>query len=169
MSYTDDLIKDIRETISQRSASRKDEQRVMMSLLNDKAYKVDVYSAMGKVDEYCPSSDARKLVHSVLVNGAHLPSAEASAIADSYEFTKSETNAIIGISKEFINTYVRTGRKLPIGGREDMNVSLSLKEISEQKKKLPINSLNSKESTVTIPKHATIKSQGGCPVWIRSK
>ena len=50
-----------------------------------------------------------------------------------------------------------------------MSVSLSLKKIEAQKKKLPMNRLNEKDVTVTIPAHASIKAQGGCPKWIRGK
>lgn len=169
MSYVDELLKDIEANLSQRSASRKDEVRVMNAMLNDKDYKVGEYSSEGKVGEYCPREDAQKIVKSILTNGAHLSSAEASSIAENYQFSMPESTAFIGVSKEFVNTYVRCGRKLPIGGRKDMSASLSFKKIPAQKKKLPMNALNSKDAMVTIPEHATIKAHGGCPKWVRAK
>lgn len=167
MERVDEILKDIKINLAQRSASRKDEIRVMQGMLNDKNYSVGEYAADGKVGDYYPRKDAEKLVSSILTNGAHISSAEAATIASNYEFSKSDAVAMIGVSKEFINTYVKSGRKLPLGGREDMSVALSLKDIPAQKKRLPVNALNSKDKTIVIPKHSTIKAQGGCPKWVR--
>ena len=41
---------------------------------------------------------------------------ETDGLMDNYEFKNQEANAMIGLSKEFINTYLNTGRKLPLGG-----------------------------------------------------
>ena len=38
---------------------------------------------------------------------------------------------MINISKQFIHTYLETGRKLPLGGREKSNISLVNKTIPE--------------------------------------
>ena len=123
-SKVEEILKDIQTNLAQRSASRKDEVRVMQGMLNDKTYKVGEYAAEGKVGEYCPREDAESIVKSILTNGARLSSAEAAKIADNYEYTKAEANAMVGLSKEFVDPYVRCGRKLPLGGRKDMSVSL---------------------------------------------
>ena len=54
-----------------------------------------------------------------------------------HEFIKSEAEALIEFSKEFINTYIHTGRKLPLGGREKSNVSVALKEIPAGERTFP--------------------------------
>ncbi len=168
-SKVEELLKDIRVNLTQHSASAKDEVRVMVEMLNDPSYKVSEYSAKGKIGEYCPYEDARKLVASVVASGAKVPVAEAKKIAADYEFSKSEAASMIGISKEFINTYVKTTRKLPLGGREKMSASLSLKEVQAQKKKLPNNGLaaNSKGGEIVIPAHEAIRSSSSCPAWTR--
>jgi hypothetical protein len=168
-SKVEELLKDIRVNLSQHSASAKDEVRVMTEMLNDPTYKVDEYGNKGKVGEYCPYEDARKLVSSIVASGAKVPVAEAKKIAAEYEFSKSEAASMIGISKEFINTYVQTTRKLPLGGREKMSASLSIKEVPMQKKKLPNNGLaaSSKGGEIVIPAHNAIKSSSACPNWIR--
>lgn len=168
-SKVEELLKDIRVNLTQHSASAKDEVRVMVEMLNDPNYKVAEYSAKGKIGEYCPYDDARKLVASVVASGAKVPVAEAKKIASEYEFSKSEAASMIGISKEFINTYVKTTRKLPLGGREKMSASLSLKEVAAQKKKLPNNGLaaNSKGGEIVIPAHEAIRSSSSCPQWTR--
>lgn len=168
-SKVEELLKDIRVNLTQHSASNKDEQRVMVEMLNDPTYKVGEYNNKGKIGEYCPYDDARKLVSSIIASGAKVPVAEAKKIASEYEFSKSEATSMINISKEFMNTYVQTTRKLPLGGREKMSASLSLKEIPAQKKKLPNNGLaaNSKGGEIVIPAHCAIKSSSPCPIYVR--
>ena len=169
-SKVEELLKDIRVNLTQHSASAKDEIRVMTEMLNDPTYKVAEYSNKGKIGEYCPYEDARKLVSSIVASGAKVPVAEAKKIAADYEFSKSEAASMIGISKEFVNTYVKTTRKLPLGGREKMSASLSLKEVAAQKKKLPNNGLaaNSKGGEIIIPAHEAIRSSSSCPNYLRT-
>ena len=133
-----DLVKDIRTNLKQRSASQKDEVKVMKAMLNDKDFRVGEYTREGKVGEYSPYEDSRKMVSTILSSAAKIPSAEAKEIANKYEFGKSEATTMINLSKEFVNTYVHTGRKLPLGGREDMNVAVQLKEVPELVKMAPI-------------------------------
>ena len=163
-----DLIKDIRTNLKQKSASQKDEVRVMKAMLNDKDFRVGEYTKEGKVGEYSPYEDSRKMVTTILSSAAKIPSAEAKEIANKYEFGKSEANTLINISKEFVNTYVRTGRKLPLGAREDMNVSVQLKEVPEAVKQFPKGGIGSSErGQVTIPAHNTLKATGPCPSYLK--
>lgn len=166
MSKTSELIKEINETLSQTSASQKDEVRVMEAMLNDKDYKVGEYTSAGKVGEYCPYEDSRKMVASIVSKTAKIPSAEAKNLADEFEFGKQESTTMVNISKEFINTYVGTGRKLPLGGRENMSASLSIKHVEASTKQFPVGGIGSKErGEVTIPAHDSIKVAAPCPVW----
>lgn len=168
-SKVEELLKDIRVNLSQKSASNKDEVRVMVEMLNDPSYVVGEYSNKGKIGEYCPYTEARKLVAGIIATGAKVPVAEAKKIASDYEFSKSEAGTMIGIGKEFINTYSHTGRKISLGGREKMSASLSLKEVPAQKKKLPNNGLaaNSKGGEIIIPAHEALRSSSSCPNWLR--
>ena len=43
------IIEEIKEGLSQQSASSKDEEKVMQAMLNDDSYKVDLYSKDGKI------------------------------------------------------------------------------------------------------------------------
>lgn len=171
MSIVTELLKDIEVNLSQRSASAKDETRVMQAMLNDPDYKVGEYTKAGKVGEYCPRESAQAVVKSIIQNGAKVSSAEANSIAQGYQFSKSEAENMCDISKEFINTYVQCGRKLPLGGRENMNVSLAIKRVPAQDKKLPNKGISgaTNKDIIKIPAHNTIKSQGGCPKWLRKK
>ena len=163
-----DLVQEIAVNLSQKSASQKDEVRVMQAMLNDKTYVVGEYNKSGKVGEYCPYDDSRKMIANVISAAAKVPAAESKQLASEYEFTKSDANVMVGISKEFVNTYVGTGRKLPLGGRENMNVSLQQKKVDEKKKQFPVNGVGSSErGEVTIPAHVTLKASGPCPVWLK--
>ena len=163
-----DLVKDIRTNLKQRSASQKDEVRVMRAMLNDKDFRVGEYSKEGKVGEYSPYEDSRKMVSTILTSAAKIPTAEAREISNKYEFSKSEANTLINISKEFVNTYAHTGRKLPLGAREDMNVTVQLKEVQESVKQFPKGGIGSSErGQVTIPAHNTLKVSGPCPVYLK--
>jgi len=172
MNETMKLVKEIKEGLSQRSSSQKDEIKVMQTMLNDKEYVVDVYGATGKIGTYSPSADARKMASTIIASTAKISKEEAELLADDHEFSRQEAASMIGIGKEFINTYVETGRKLHLGGREQSNVSLLGKEVEPSvsrypKKLVDANGTASYESAVKkVPAHKTIKSSGPCPTWI---
>lgn len=152
------------------SASGKDEERVMREMLNDREYKVDLYNKNGKAGEYCPAEDARSMVAGILSSAAKVSSGEAQELANSYDFGKPESQSMINISKEFVNTYLESGRKLPLGGRATSNVALSKVSKAESQSSFPKKSEDGKsyESVpVTIPPHDSVKVHAGCPVWLK--
>ena len=91
-SKVEELLHDINVNLSQKSASQKDEVRVMQEMLNDKSYVVGEYGKNGRVGDYCPSADARKVVASVLSNGAKIPVAEAKNIEKVVDYDLSVSN-----------------------------------------------------------------------------
>ena len=166
MSITMDLVKDINKNLSQASSSQKDEIRVMESMLNDKEFKVGEYTKEGKVGEYSPYEDSRKMISNVITKTVKIPAPEAKDLAEAYTFGKSESASMVNISKEFINTYVQTGRKLPLGGRENMNASLLIKHVEEATKQFPVGGIGSTtRGEVTIPAHDSLKVAAPCPIW----
>lgn len=175
MESVKELVNQISSNLSQRSSSQKDEVRVMRAMLNDKDYVVNVYGKEGIEGTTCPSAEARELVSSVLNTGAKISQSEAASIADNYEFKKSEAQSMINISKEFVNTYLETGRKLPLGGRETSDVSLMKKDVKETVRKHPkkvgVNEDGSAriENTTTVVKaHSSVAVKGSCPSWIKN-
>lgn len=172
MTNVKELVKEIRSNLSQVSSSQKDEVQVMRTMLNDREYKVDVYGKDGKEGEYCPSDDARSMISSVISSTTKISAAEAVKLANEHEFTKSEATSMIGISKEFINTFVETGRKLPLGGRKDSNVALAVKDVETANRTYPkrvgVNedgTARIEKATVKVPAHKSIKVFGPCPNW----
>ena len=170
-----ELVKEINETRTQRSASSKDELRVMQAMLNDPEFVVDVYGKGGVIGQYCPCEDAHAMAANIIKGAAKVSSKEAEHLAENYEFTKQDANTFINISKEFINTYVETGRKLPLGGRETSNIALSKKIKKERSnnfpKKVGVNDDGSDRyescGEGTIPTHDSLRVHSSCPPWLK--
>lgn len=173
MENVKELVQEIKAKKTQRGASLKDEVSVMKAMLNDKEYKVTTYDLHGPSGEVCPSAEARGLASSILSTGAGITTAEANEISENYEFKKAEAEKMITIGKEFINTYLPTGRKISFGGREKSNISIMEKEVPESRTKFPKKSINSNGETVyehpetVVPAHRSIKSSGPCPAWLK--
>ena len=170
------MVKEIRDNLSQVSSSQKDEVMVMQAMLNDPTYKVGVYKKNGLDHTYCPAEEAREMVGRIIASTTKVGSQEAKVLGENYQFTKADASAMIGISKEFVNTYLQTGRKLPMGGRENSDSSLELKTVEAKKsgfpKKMGVGADGKpiyKIEQTEVPAHTGIKSSSPCPSWIIKK
>lgn len=168
------VINDIKENLSQKSASHKDEVKVMQSMLNDKEYSATVYGSEGPVGTYCPAADARSMLTTVIADTTKINKTEAAALADAHQFSKAEAASMVGISKEFINCYMQTGRKLPLGGRETSNASLIGVDMAESTtrypKKVGIGDDGKaiyENTEKIVPAHLKVKSSSPCPTWVK--
>ena len=175
MDTVKQLIDEINKTRTQKSASIKDETRVMKAMLNDPDFKVDIYGKSGIEGSYCPYEESRTMIANIIKETTKISKPEATALADSYEFGNQEANIMIGISKEFINTYLETGRKLPLGGRKDSNISIIKKTKPAREGGFPVKSgVNSdgsdkyvKSNQDIIPAHGSLKVYSPCPEWLK--
>ena len=174
MESVKNLIDEINNTRSQTSASIKDEVRVMRAMLNDPTYKVDVWSRSGVQEQYCPYDEARSMIANIIKDTTKISANEAEDLAKNYIFGKQEAVSMISISKEFINTYIETGRKLPLGGRETSNISIAKKVKQETSKvfnkKVGVNDDGSdkfEKSFVTVPEHGSLKVYSPTPSWLK--
>jgi hypothetical protein len=170
-----DLVTEINNTRSQTSASAKDEIRVMRAMLNDPDFVVDVYGKSGVEGQYCPYDDAHNMAANIIKGATRMSTKEAEHLAANYEFTKQDACTFIDISKEFINTYIETGRKLPLGGRERSNISIS-KKVKEERtnnfpKKVGVNDDGTDKYETcgegTIPSHGSLRVHSSCPPWLK--
>lgn len=176
ISQVDTLVDEIKKGLSQRSASRKDEIRVMQAMLSDPTYEVEIYYKDGLTETYSPCLDFRSMCSSVIANTAKVSTSEAEAMMTDYSVKKTEASAMVNISKEFINTYLQTGRKLPMGGRETSDVSLSLKEVPAKVRPCPhkigVNEDGSNmyaRNPAMVEAHESIRVHAPCPVWVKGK
>lgn len=174
MSKTRELINEIKSNLNQRSSSHKDELMIMREMLNDSEYKVGIYNIDGKCGEYSPYESSREMVSNIIENTTKIPKQEAEQLANNYIFSKSDAECMVGISKEFINTYLNTDRKLSLGGRETSNISLLKKEVPERiinrpKKTGNVNADGSDQYEmipVQTKGYTSVSVTGGCPKWI---
>ena len=168
------LVNEIKTGLSQTSSSRKDEVRVMKAMLNDPSYEVDEYGKDGVIGTYNPCKDFRSMCTSIIASTTKIPQTEAANMMESYDVKKSEASTMVNISKEFVNTFLQTGRKMPLGAREKSDISLSLKKVGPSTRLYPqkvgVNddgsSKYSKTST-TVPAHEAIRVHAPCPSWVK--
>ena len=174
MENVQDLVKGIRETISQTTSSRKDEIAVTKAMLNDKTYEVGVYTKDGKTETYNPSSAMRNFLATGMSKAAHLTIQEAKELANNHEFGNSEAQDVLGFSKELVNTYIHTGRKLPLGGRENSDIALGLKEVPAGERRFPtVKGIDENGKKIPgsgktfVPAYETAKVYAPCPDWVK--
>lgn len=173
MEKVQELLKEIREAGSTK-ASQKDELRVMRTMINDKDYKVGLYTKEGLQGTFCPAEEIREMASSVIKSTTKISEDEAKRLADEHEFTKSEAQNLINVSKEYVNTYLQTGKRLPLGGREQMNAVLIMEnkqagQISYNQKvgvkedESPIIERRTKD----VPAYQKVKCTSTCPDWVK--
>ena len=168
------LLGEISSGLSQVSSSKKDEVRVMQAMLSDPSYEVNVYGKEGVVGTYNPTNDFRHMCASVISNAAKVPMAEAEQLMTDYSVKKSEAESMVNVSKEFVNTFIQTGRKLPLGPREKSDVSLSIKRVDASTrlypKKVGVNDDGTdrySKTATTMPAHESVRVYAPCPSWVK--
>jgi hypothetical protein len=168
------LIKDIKENLSQASSSSKDEIKVMRSMLNDKEFVVDIYDKEGKSGTYCPAESVRGTIGNIIASTTKITRSEAESMVNDYEFKNSDAETFVNLSKEYINTYLDTGRKLPLGTRETSDICIVAKDEPEKYVSFPKkvgtdengNDIYGKDK-VLVPAHKGIKAYSPCPEYLK--
>ena len=137
----DNLMAEIREvTRNQKSSSKVDEIRVMRTMLNDPNFSISIYDKnKGYVGKRCPREEAVKFVTGVSAAITGLDTRSASELANTYEFTKKDAIFLIENGRDFTQTYLSTGRKLPIVQNESTEASIFIRHIEEKDKVIPNN------------------------------
>lgn len=172
-----EILSVIKSNVKQHSASTKDEISIMQGMINDRHYAVEVFDKQGSTNQfYYPAQEFRGMITDVVANTTKITKEEASSLIEDYDFKRSQAKALVGLSKEFINTYLDTGRKLKLGGREDSNVSLVKKEYIAGKRRYPSRiGVNQDGQAIVEPKeiwvdsYSGIKASSPCPSWIRKE
>ena len=151
--------------------SQKEEIKVMKTILNDDEYEADIYKGNGEISQFNPSKTFRETLSNIIHNTTHISKEESDILMEQYEFNNKEAENLINLSKEFIHTYLETGKKLSLGGREKSDISFHKKVIKSYSIWSPIlqedGSYIRKETT--IPSYETIKVDNTCPSWIKNK
>lgn len=149
---TDKLIKSIVEKTSQTAVNRSDEVEVMQSMLNDREFNVAMFDRnKGYVGSRSPRNEAIQLAVDTLSGVTGMSENEAKTLTDNYEFTKKDAQHFINIGKDFIGTYLQTGRKTTIISEPRIEATVSLKYIEEHDKKVPDRDNPGSTKTVHSP------------------
>lgn len=172
-----DQIKKEREMNNNHYSTRsiKDEVNVMKAMLNDKEYEISIYNNNGLVGTYNPSKSIRNMMSNIITESTGISKIESQMLIDNYEFNNSNAKDMINFSKEFINTYIKTGRKLPLGFREKSNISLVQKIIPEKIAYSPKkvgedkngNNIYKNQKETKLKEYETIKVYNPYPSWMK--
>lgn len=173
-SQVEMLVEEIKNGLDKCSSSRKDEVRVMQAMLSDPDYEVQVYTKDGPTETYNPCKDFRSMCASVIASTARVSSVEAESMMENYNVKKAEAASMVNMSKEFVNTFLKTGRKLPLGGREMSDISISQKHIPAHVRPCPhkvgVNEDGSNRysrNQTSVGAHDSIKVYSPCPSWVK--
>ena len=158
------------------TTSQKQEVTMCNAMMNDTTYEVPIYAGSGYQGVYNPAQSFRRAVASSMSNITGIPRIEADKLVRNYTFNTEEATEILNFSKEFINTYLQTGRKLPLGGRERSNVSLKLKQIDAGFVSYPVKVGEDTEGKpicetkeAYVGGYETIKVYGPWPQWCKDE
>jgi hypothetical protein len=171
MENAKNLIKEISDRVketNQHGASSKDEVKVMKAMLNDTSYEVDIYDKTGVKATYNPAKEVRSTISGIISNTTKIPKAEAEGYMEGYEFKSSEAQTFVNVSKEFVNTYLDTDRKLPFGTREKSDISIIANPKEASTRTYPAKVEENGETkyikeTIAIPAHTSAKIVAKCP------
>lgn len=175
MTKVEELLSEIKTNHKQVSASQKDEVSIMQAMMNDTSYEVGIYGKKGQIDTYRPAESFKAFGANLLSTAAKIPKEESKQLMDSYQATKSDAAAMVELSKEFVNTYLNTGRKLPLGGREKSNYALSMKDVETSLKTYKKSttkedgSVEWVDATKVIPAYKKLKVKSSCPSWAKDE
>lgn len=135
---TDRLVQFIAENTSQVSISKADEVSVMQSMLNDENFKIAVFDrTKGYIGSRSPRETALSIINDAICGVTGMGSKEASELSKSYEFTKRDASRYVTITKDFMSTYLQTGRKINVMNDSRDEASINLKYIESHEKKVP--------------------------------
>lgn len=161
----EELMKEIHEaTKKQRSANKTDEVNVMRTMLNDADFSVAVYDrSKGYIGQRSPREESRKFIANITSSLTGIEYKNATELANEYEFSKKDASFLIENGKDFISTYLTTGRKLPLIQTEDSEAALLLRHIDSKEKQVPDG------STTVIPEFNKVVCKSKCPKYIGQK
>lgn len=157
-------MKQIQEiTVKQKSQNKGDEVAVAQALLNDPDFQVGIYDKnKGLIGTRNVHEEAVKFVANVSSEITGLDKKTAEELANKYTFTKKDANFIINTSKDYIQTYLKTGRKFNLVQTEDAEANIFLKATPAKEKLIP-----TKDGTKLVKTGAyqKVACKSGCPKY----
>ena len=157
-------MKQIQEiTMKQKSQNKGDEVAVAQTLLNDPDFQVGIYDKnKGLIGTRNVHEEAVKFVANISAEITGLEKKTAEELASKYTFTKKDANFIINTSRDFVQTYFKTGRKFNLVQSEDAEANIFLKPTPAKEKLIP-----TKDGTKLVKTGAyqKVACKSGCPKY----
>ena len=165
-SELEQLVTEIKKGTTQIAVNRVDEVRVMKAMLNDKDYTIGVYDkGAGYIGQRSPHQEAVKFVKNVIAGATGLDNKDALHLAENYEFTKKDANFLLGNMRDFLYTYVGTGRKINIMQSATTEAALFTKEIAPSTKLVPDKDNPGSTKEVPTSGYTKLVSASKCPKY----
>ena len=163
-TLNDILVQITEASKKQRSQNRSDEIKVQRAMLNDPTFKIGIYDKKeGLIGERCPREEAVQFITDISssITGLDRPTTEK--LAENYEFTKKDAQFFINMNKDFISTYLRTGRKLGLIQTEDCEASVLYRSTASREKIIP-----GKDGikTTVVPSYTKLISKSKAPKYL---
>lgn len=154
-------------TIKQKSQSISDELRVQQMLLNDPNYEVGIYDRnKGRIGSRNVHTEAVNFIADVSSAITGLERKAAQDCAEKYHFTKKDANFFRNMSRDFIQTYLQTGRKLNIVQAEDSESSIFYRSVEAREKVVPGHEGN---KTTVVPGFQKVISRSKAPKYMKGE
>jgi len=167
-SELETIIEEIKTSAKQISINKVDEVKVMKSMLNDKKYKIGIFDKNeGYIGDKCPAEEATNFIASVIQGATGLDGKDSRHLAENYEFTKKDAVFMVNNAKDFIETYMRTGRKMNIIQNGAGEASIYAKDIPAGTKNIPAKPGSPELKQIKTPAYTKIVSISKSPKYVK--
>lgn len=165
-SEVETLVEDIKKSTTQIAINKVDEIRVMRAMLNDKDFSVGIYEkGIGFVGTRCPHEEAVNFVKHVLMGATGLDGKDSRHLAENYEFTKRDANFLLEVSRDFIQTYMGTGRKLNVMQTAATEACVFTRPVEASTKYVPDKENPGASKVITTSPYVKLVAVTKCPKY----
>lgn len=160
----DQLMRQIQEvTRKQKSQNKTDEIIVAQTLLNDPDFQIGVYDKnKGLIGTRNVHNEAVTFITNVTSEITGLDKKSTEDLVKNYTFTKRDAQFLINTSKDFVQTYLQTGRKFNLVQSADSEANIVLKPAPAREKVVPTKDGTKLVSTCAYNK---VACKSGCPKY----
>lgn len=150
-------------TRKQKSQNKTDEIIVAQTLLNDPDFQIGVYDKnKGLIGTRNVHNEAVTFITNVTSEITGLDKKSTEDLVKNYTFTKRDAQFLINTSKDFVQTYLQTGRKFNLVQSADSEANIVLKPAPAREKVVPTKDGTKLVSTCAYNK---VACKSGCPKY----
>jgi len=165
-STLSEMIAEIKANTKQVAINRNDEVRVMKEMLNDPNFNVSIYEkSTGYVGQRCPREEATGFVKNIIQATTGLDARDSKHLADNYEFTKRDATFLLTNMRDFMSTYLSTGRKINIVQSANAEANLFARDVKPLVKTIPASEGSKETKQITTAAYTKIVSNSKCPKY----